>query len=101
MTLSLIEGHFVVMVYNLCILMIFLWHLYIKEKEKRAVLILRYTAENHTSPWCFATHNGALEHTESCHTLVHDFVRVFLHEITEMLELFFFFFLVAILFLSV
>ena len=27
-------------------------------------------------------HNGAMEHTESCHTLVHDLVGVFLHEIT-------------------
>ena len=26
-----------------------------------------------------------LEHTESCHTVVHDLVRVYLHEITVML----------------
>ena len=35
------------------------------------------TAENHTFPWCFATYNGAVEHTESCHTLVHYFVSLF------------------------
>ena len=29
-----------------------------------------------------------MEHTESWHTLVHDFVRVFLHEITVMLGCF-------------
>ena len=43
------------------------------------------TAESHTFPWCFATHNGALEHIESCHTLVHDLVRIFLHEIAVIL----------------
>ena len=39
------------------------------------------TAENHTFPWCFVTQNGAMEHTESCHTLVHDLVKDFIHEI--------------------
>ena len=42
--------------------------------SKGLVLI---TADNHTFPWCFATHNGAMEHTESCHTLVHDLDKSF------------------------
>ena len=42
--------------------------------SKGLVLI---TADNHTFPWCFATHHGAMEHTESCHTLVHNLVKSF------------------------
>ena len=35
-----------------------------------------------TLPWCFATHNRAVEHTESCQ---HNLVSIFLNEITVML----------------
>ena len=46
------------------------------------------TAKYHTSPGCFAAYNGTLKCTESCHTLVHNLVRVFLHEIPVTLGVF-------------
>ena len=49
------------------------------------------TAENHIFPWGFATQNRAEERTESCHTSLHNFMRVCLHKITGILELFWLF----------